>query len=191
MIKSNEYHKTDKEIEAEVALIKKAQQNPNAFATLYDYYYLQIFKYVMKRVKDKNTAAEITSDIFAKAMHKINKFKFQGFPFSSWLYQIARNEVTDFYRKQQASKYVSVTEDQLNYLVDNSQDDTPNKLDKEEKFRKIITALEILSDADLELIELRFFEERSFKQIADILNLTEGNARIKTHRAITKLKNNI
>ena len=79
----------------------------------------------------------------------------------------------------------------MNYLLDNAEDEIIIKSDKEEKFSQIITSLEILSDDDLELIELRFFENRSFKEIAEILNLTEGNARIKTHRSITKLKNNI
>jgi RNA polymerase sigma-70 factor (ECF subfamily) len=185
------YHKTERVIQAENMLVIKAQKNPNDFAPLYDQYYLQIFKYVFKRVKDENDSAEITSDIFAKAIFNIKKYKPQGLPFSSWLYRIASNEITDYYRKSKSSKYVRVTEDQLNYLVDNSDDDRIVTFDKEEKFTQIITSLEVLSDDDLELIEMRFFEERSFKEMAEILNLTEGNARIKTHRAITKLKNNI
>ena len=185
------YHKTKQDIEVEKQLVLKAQKNPKDFAPLYDQYYLQIFKYVFKRVKDENDAGEITSDIFAKAFAKIDKFKFQGFPFSSWLYRIASNEITDFYRKSKASKYVRVTEEQLNYLVDNSGNESIIESDKEEKFNQIITSLEILSDDDLDLIEMRFFEGRSFKEMAEILDLTEGNARIKTHRAITKLKNNI
>jgi RNA polymerase sigma-70 factor (ECF subfamily) len=185
------YHKTERVIQAENMLVIKAQKNPNDFAPLYDQYYLQIFKYVFKRVKDENDTAEITSDIFAKAIFNIKKYKPQGLPFSSWLYRLASNEITDYYRKSKSSKYVRVTEDQLNYLIDNSDDDRIVTFDKEEKFTQIITSLEILSDDDLELIEMRFFEERSFKEMAEILNLTEGNARIKTHRAITKLKNNI
>lgn len=185
------YHKTAVEVESEKELIIKAQKNPRDFLPLYDQYYLQIFKYVFKRVKDNNDAAEITSDIFAKAIFKINNFKFKGFPFSSWLYRIASNEITDYYRKNQSSKYLRVTEDQLNFLIDNSEDENIVKSDKEEKFSQIITSLGILSDDDLELIEMRFFEERSFKEMSEILGLTEGNARIKTHRAITKLKNNI
>lgn len=191
MSEKQTYHKTTAEIEQEKELILKAQKNPADFASLYNQYYLQIFKYVIKRVKDENDAGEITSDIFAKAIFNIKKYKFKGFPFSSWLYRIASNEITDFYRKNQSSKYVSVTEDQLNYLVDNSEDEITVQSDKEEKFSEIIASLEMLSDDDLELIEMRFFEERSFKEIAEILGLTEGNARIKTHRAITKLKNNI
>jgi len=191
MSEKQTYHKTTAEIESENKLIKKAQKNPKYFAALYDLYYLQIFKYVIKRVKDQNDAAEITSDIFAKAIFKIDRFKFKGFPFSSWLYRIASNEITDFYRKNQSSKYVRVTEDQLNYLVDNSDYEIASKSNKEEKFSQIIESLEILADNELELIEMRFFENRSYKEMAEILNLTEGNARTKTHRVITKLKNNI
>ncbi len=191
MTETQTYHKTKAVIESEKAWIIKAQKKPKDFAPLYNLYYLQIFKYVIKRVKNENTAAEVTSDIFAKALFKIGKYKFKGLPFSSWLYRIASNEITDYYRKKQVSKYVRVTEDQLNYLFDNTVDEITITSDKEEKLRKIISLLEILSADDLELIEMRFFEERSFKEIAAILNLTEGNARIKTHRAITKLKNNI
>jgi RNA polymerase sigma-70 factor (ECF subfamily) len=191
MTETPTYHKTTKEIEGEKELILKAQKTPKDFAPLYEQYYLQIFKYVIKRVKDENDAAEITSTIFAKALFNIKKFKFKGFPFSSWLYRIASNEITDYYRKKQASKYVRVTEDQLNYLIDNAVEEITIQSDKEEKFSQLIISLELLTDDDLELIEMRFFEERSFKEMAGILNLTEGNARIKTHRAITKLKNSI
>jgi RNA polymerase sigma-70 factor (ECF subfamily) len=191
MVEKQTYHKSSSEIEQEKELIIKAQKNPKDFAPLYDSYYLQIFKYVIKRVKDENNAAEITSDIFAKALFNLNKFKFKGFPFSSWLYRIASNEITDFYRKNQSDKYLRVTENQLNYLVDNSEEDLSLLLSKEGRITQILSSLKTLADDELELIEMRFFEERSFKEIAEILGLTEGNARIKTHRVITKLKDTL
>ena len=55
----------------------------------------------------------------------------------------------------------------------------------------LVDSLKSLADNELELIEMRFFEERSYKEIAEILNITEGNARIKTHRSLNKLKNNL
>jgi len=194
MSKKQTYHKTTAEIENEYELIKKAKKNPQHFAPLYDLYYLQIFKYVIKGVKDQNDAAEITSDVFAKAMFKIDTYKFKGVPFGSWLHQVARNEMFDYYSRNQSDKFLRATEKELNGLndhIDNSEDEITSKSNKEEKISQIITSLEILHDDDLELIEMRFFEERSFKEMAEILNLTEGNARTKTHRAINKLKNNI
>jgi len=182
------YHKTTAEIEQEKELIIKAQQNPQDFAPLYDLYYLQLFNYVIKRVKEENDAAEITSDIFAKAIFNIKKYQFKGFPFSSWLYRIASNEIIDFYRQNKFDKYVRVSETQLNYLIDNSEDEINTLLAKEEKIGQILSSLEKLADDEQQLITMRFFEDRSFKEMAEILDSTETNARVKTHRAIAKVK---
>lgn len=182
------YHQTSEAIESEKELILKAQHNPQDFAPLYDQYYLQLFNYVFKRVKEENDAAEITSDIFAKAIFNIKKYQFKGLPFSSWLYRIAGNEVINFYRQQKADKYVRVSENQLNYLIDTSKEEMNSLLDKEEKFDKITSSLEKLADDEQQLITMRFFEDRSFKEMSEILNTTETNARVKTHRAIAKVK---
>ncbi len=188
MSKSSPYHLSENDINKEKELITKAQKNPKDFAPIYDCYFLPIFKYVIKRVQDEEQASEITSDIFAKSLLKLNKFQFKGFPFSSWLYQIARNEIVDFYRKNQASKYVQVSENELNYLIDSSETDLLSVLDKEEKINQILTCLKQLSDSEIELIEYKYFEDRSYKEIAEIIETTETNARVKTHRAIAILK---
>jgi RNA polymerase sigma-70 factor (ECF subfamily) len=187
-MKIEKYHKTVMEVEKEREIILKAQNNPENFAPLYDEYFLPIFKYAIKRVNDENMASEITSEIFAKALFKLKQFKFKGFPFSSWLFQIARNEIIDFYRKNNSSKYLRVSEKELNYLVDSSDEDILTNENKEFRISQILTGLKDLIDEEIELIELRYFEDRSFKEIGEILNITDTNARVKTHRAITKLK---
>ncbi|MBW6483397.1 MAG: sigma-70 family RNA polymerase sigma factor [Vicingaceae bacterium] len=188
MIKESIYHKTTSIINLEYEQIKKTQQNVADFAPLYDSYFLAIFNYVLKRVQDEHHAAEITSDIFAKALFKISTYNFKGLPFSSWLYRIARNQLIDFYRKDKSNKYLQVSEEELNYLVDNSENDIEAVVDKENKTQQLVLALGKLSDDNIELIELKFFENRSYKEIAEIINTNENNARVKTNRALTKLK---
>ncbi len=188
MSKTSSYHLSENDINKEKELISKAKINPTDFAPLYDYYFLPIFKYVIKRVQDEEQASELTAEIFAKALFKLDKFQFKGFPFSSWLYQIARNEIVDFYRENQASKYVQVSENELNYLIDSGEADLQTVMDKEEKINQILTCLKLLSDLEIELIEFKFFEDRSYKEIAEIIDTTEINARVKTHRALAKLK---
>jgi len=185
-------HKTEEYIQNEVLLIQKAQKSAKDFAPLYDTYYLQIFKYVFKRVKTQHLVAEITSNVFSKALNKIGKFKSQGFPFSSWLYRIASNEITDHYRKNSRDRYVRVTEDQLSYLADLSQNENHNQNEESDKkeaiLARLLDVLKLLNSRDLELIEMRFFEQRSFKEMGEVLDMTEGNVRIKTHRVVKGLK---
>ncbi len=188
MIKESIYHKTNSIINLEHEQIKKTQRNVADFAPLYDSYFLAIFNYVLKRVQDEHHAAEITSDIFAKALFKISTYNFKGLPFSSWLYRIARNQLIDFYRKDKSNKYLQVSEEELDYLADNSENDIEAVVDKENKTQQLVLALGKLSDENIELIELKFFENRSYKEIAEIINTNENNARVKTNRALAKLK---
>lgn len=188
MITLNKFHLSEEDIKNENILILKAQANPKDFAPLYDYYFLPIFRYVLKRLENEEDAGELTTDIFAKALFKINQFKSKGFPFSSWLFQIARNEIIDFYRKNQASKYIRVSDNELKYLVDGSEENLELALNKEIQIKEVLSSLKLLKDEELELIELRYFEDRSFKEIAEILNSNETNIRVKTHRVIAKLK---
>mgnify|MGYP006155305143 CR=1 FL=1 len=181
-------HKTEEYIQNEVLLIQKAQKSAKDFAPLYDTYYLQIFKYVYKRVKMEHLVGEITSNVFSKALSKIGKFKSQGFPFSSWLYRIASNEIADHYRKKSTDKYVRVTEQQLSYLMDSTENIDEDTEKKEAILTRLLGVLKLLNSRDLELIEMRFFEQRSFKEIGEVLGMSEGNARIKTHRVVKSLK---
>lgn len=192
MNKATVADKTEQYVQNEVLLIQKAQRKAKDFAPLYDAYYLLIFKYVFTRVKSKHAVAEITSNVFSKALNKIGKFKFQGFPFSSWLYRIASNEINDYYRKNAKSRYVRLTEKQLDYLADlsNNENNFQNdeSEDKEAMLSRLLDALKFLNSKDLELIEMRFFEQRSFKEMGEILGMSEGGVRIKTHRVVKGLK---
>ncbi len=188
MNETAKYHQTDVSIKNELDIINRSKTNPKEFAPIYEKYFYQIFSYILKRVQDENNASEITSLVFAKALKKLDKYTFKGVPFGSWLYQIARNEMIDFFKKNQKSQCLSVSVNELQYLMDSSEDEEEIRKDREEKINQVLSALTVLKNEDLELIELRFFEDLSFKEIAEIMNTTETNARVKTHRAITKLK---
>ena len=73
----------------EEELIRNAQANPDEFRLLYERYFKKIFLFILHRVGDKAIAADITSQVFLKALININKFSFRGLPFSSWLFRIA------------------------------------------------------------------------------------------------------
>lgn len=173
-------------MQEEWLLIKAAQNNPAAFRPLYDKYFEQIFRFVFRRTADQNLAADISSQVFLKAMQKLGGYQFKGVPFSAWLYRIASNEIAQFYRDDKKNRVVSIETTQLGELIDEIEEK-----DNEILRKAMITAIDTLKHTDLQLIEMRFFEQRPFKEIADILDITESNAKVKTYRILEKLKKTI
>ncbi len=182
-VASHNNHQTQSQIEQEEQMIRAAQEDPRKFAPLYDKYYLRIFRYVFQRVHDEETAADITSQVFAKAIVNLPNFQFRGVPLGAWLYRVAGNELNQFYRKNKAERLVHAKTEQLEALIAETDEDQ-----SQEQLELLITGLRELKEEELQLIELRFFEERAFKEIGEILDLTENNAKVKTFRAVQKLK---
>lgn len=179
------YHKTREEIEAEIDCITQAQKDPSKFSPIYNRYYDEIFIYVYKRVSDEYTTAEVTSRIFQKCLEKLDKFRYMGVPFSAWLYRIAINEINQFFRRQKSyPRTVSVEDYQLENLFPEFIE-MDEEVDKTKVLPKI---LEILNPLELQMIELRFFEQNSFKEIGYLLNITEVNAKVRTYRILKKLQ---
>lgn len=181
----SKYHKTKQEILSELEVIEKAKNNPEAFRALYDTYYREIFTFIYKRVNEEEITADIASQVFVKAMIKIKSYRFKGVPFSAWLYRIASNEVNQYFRKTKANRTISLEESGLHRLKDEVDDDAGQH---EEQRSLLLKALQYLNEKEVQLLELRFFEDRPFKEVAVILNITETNAKVKTYRLIEKVK---
>lgn len=137
------------------------------------------------RIQEKEITADVTSMVFVKALTNLKKYKFKGFPFSSWLFRLAINECADHFRAEKKQRYV-VLEDY--YLADLVQEVNVEESQLSSWLDVLPEVLETLPTRDLDLIELRFFQSKSFKEIAEILDLTEGNAKTRTYRILEKLK---
>jgi len=167
----------------EQQLIVAAQNNPARFAPLYDKYHRQIFLFIFKRVRNEDIAGDITSTVFLKALLNIKKFKFQGFPLSSWLYRIASNETNMYFRKSKKTNEVEIMESDVIELMTEMKEGID-----EDRQEMLIEALNNLPLEHTELIEFRYFEKMSFKEIGEIKGISEGNAKIRIYRIIEKLK---
>ena len=163
--------------------IQAAQKNAALFRPLYTRYYEGIFRFIYRRTADESLSADICSQVFLKAMQKLNSYTFKGVPFSAWLYRIASNEVTQHFRNTQKNRTVSINDSHIEQMTDEMYTEDQAVLQQ-----AMIEALDELKETDLALIELRFFEKRPFKEIADILAITESNAKVKTYRILEKLK---
>lgn len=177
------YHISETQIKEEKQWILAAQQDIRAFGKLYDFYYKRIFLFIFKRMADEDTAADVTAQAFLKAMTNIQKFSFQGVPFSAWLYRIALNEVNMHYRQDKSQLHESAEKSQLADILEETDENV-----NEELLQQLAKSLETLSSEDMQLISLRFFEELSFKEVADIVGITENNAKVKVYRILEKIK---
>ncbi len=163
--------------------ILAAKEDSAKFQPLYDRYHEQIYRFVYRRTLDQALAHDICSEIFLKALQKLSGYQFKGVPFSAWLYRIASNEVSQHYRDIQKNRIVSIDDYQGFQIMDEMEEG-----DLEDPFGVLVNALNTLKPEDLELIEMRFFEERPFKEIAEIMGITESNAKVRTYRIIDRMK---
>ncbi len=169
--------------EDELKLINSAKLNPDYFGPLYNRYYKPIYLFIFKRYKDKELCADITSQVFLKAMLNISRYVDKGYPFSAWLYRIALNEMNMYHRK--SSKYfeIEIKEKDAKLILEEMDHESVEK-----NIERLLQCLEQMTDEQQQLIQLRFFDHLSFKEIGDILAVTEDNAKVRVYRTIDKLK---
>ncbi len=178
------YTLTQQAIEEEWTLIQAAQTNPSRFGVLYNRYYEQIFRFIYQRTADEDLCADLCAQTFIKAMQNLSKYSYKGVPFSAWLYTIASNEINQYFRKSNKSRVVTLEDNYVNTIKDEMDD----KVELEINIVRLEKVLKKLKPDEIQMIELRFFEKRPFKEVGDILAMTENNAKVKVHRIILKLK---
>lgn len=174
---------TSDEIRKEELIIEKSKTNPQAFAELYEKYFDPIFNFIMRQTDDEELTDDLCSQTFVNALNHLSKYEYRGFPFSAWLYKIAGNEVNKHYRKNKGKKIFSIEELKVKQLVEQHSDAWD-----EELIDRVIKYMNELPTEMIQVLELRFFENKDFKEIAFILDMTESGAKMRTYRALDKLR---
>jgi RNA polymerase sigma-70 factor, ECF subfamily len=167
----------------ELRHIEEAKKDPRRFRYFYDKYYKEIFLFINRRTDDEDTTADLTQQVFLKAMQNLQRFEYRGVPFSAWLYRIASNEVMQHFRDTTKVRTVSMEAADVDDLLD-SRDAGVDHEKREAAFK----AMRKLPASDLELIEMRFFEKKSFSEIGEIKGITENHAKVKTYRILDKVR---
>lgn len=168
---------------AEEVLINYAKEDPSNFEVIYKAYHEQVFRFIYQRMDNDEIAYDVTSLVFMKALKNIHKYEYKGIRFSSWLFQIARNEIVQAFRDKKAIRTVNLDSLQLVGIVEEINED-PN----EENKIILRKCLAKLKPKEIQLIEMKYFEGRTYKEIAEIVKTNENNAKVKTFRALEKLK---
>lgn len=180
------YHLTVEQIDIELEQVKAAQADPKKFEIIYKLYYARIVGYVYQRVDSKDLAYEITAQVFYSALNNLSKFKAQGVPFGAWLFRIAGNELNQWFRKNKAQRTINIDEEAMNNLKQEVDERTSANIDK-----GLFQALEELEADELELIDMRFFENRPFNEICEITGMGESACKMRIYRILEKLKTKI
>ncbi|HMO77827.1 MAG TPA: sigma-70 family RNA polymerase sigma factor [Candidatus Paceibacterota bacterium] len=153
-----------------------------AFGVLYDRYLDKIYRFVYYKTFNQETAEDITSSVFHKALEKISSYSESKGSFSSWLYQIARNSVIDHYRTHKNNLSL---EDVFEVGVDER---TPETLDALSALKTVQKYLETLDARQREILTLRIWEDKPYKEIAEILGGSEDSIKMAFSRGIRELR---
>ncbi len=174
-------------IEPEEHIVQRAVAgNAEAFGVLYDKYLPQIYRFVLLKVSTKQEAEDIAHQVFLNAWLNIASWKPQGFPFSSWLYRIARNRIIDSYRSLKPS--VALDEDMETRFSDIFSVATLEASDTALLLEDVQKAITTLKPEYQDIIIMRFVEDMSIKDIAAIIEKSEGAVKLLQHRAIAQLQ---
>ena len=168
----------------EESLVERAKQrDQRAFAQLYEENFDKIYRYVALRIGDKMEAEDMTQQVFIKALRSISSFKWQGKPFVAWLFRIAHNQVVDYLRKKTKQPTVPFEEWQV------GSDSDPQLLtERSMDIERLISATKRLTDAQREVISLRFAGDLPIAQVANIMDKSQGAIKALQHSAILALR---
>ena len=170
----------------EESLIQRAKQGePEAFEQLYEANFDRIYRYLLLKVRNRADAEDMTQQVFLKALESIGSFRWRGVPFSAWLFRIARNQAVDYFRKK--GKQMTLPLDEARSVT--TADFDPVAL-AEQKLRieQLATACQSLSEAQREVISLRFAGGLSVAETAKAMGKSEGAVKVSQHDAIAKLR---
>ncbi len=167
----------DKELVDTITQIQSGSQK--AQTKLINYFWDDVFSFVLKKVQDRTIADELTVAVFAKILTKLNLYD-ENFQFKTWILTIAQNSVIDYWRKK--SREEVFTDDFKD--VKNEFEKSPEELlISKQQQQHIVSTIASMDAQYRKIIELRFFEEKSIKEIAETLNISVANTKVRIMRA--------
>jgi len=171
-------------VQDEESLVRRAQhRDQEAFAQLYEEHFDKIYRYVTLKIGNETEAEDMTQQVFLNALQSISSFKWKGIPFSAWLFRIAHNQVVDYLRSKKRTT-VPLDESLTSSSNDNPQSVVEQKLDIEQ----LLLATKQLTEAQREVISLRFAGELSTAQVAKAMGKSQGAVKALQHSAIVALR---
>jgi len=170
------------QLEAERKLVEAARSNPVAFGALYERYVDAIYSYAFNRVGDRAMAEDIVSETFHRALENIHGFEWRGVAFSAWLYRIASNAIAAKFRREPAN----TTDDELDQVLE-PEPGPEQAVTALEWKSDVLAAVRALPSEQQQVILLRFGQDMRNREIARVMQRSEGAVKALLHRALASL----
>jgi RNA polymerase sigma-70 factor (ECF subfamily) len=154
----------------EQRIVEAAQKDPSRFAELYENNFDRVYAFVASRIYDRDVAQDITAEVFHHALANLGKFEWRGVPFSAWLFRIAANALMD--RRKHAAR----------------EQGKPAPEADVERRAALFSLVSQLPEDQRRVLEMRFAEERSIREIARELGRSEGAIKQLQFRAVQTLR---
>jgi RNA polymerase sigma-70 factor (ECF subfamily) len=171
-------------------LIEAAQQDPSRFAELYEKNFHRVYAFVVRRVRDRAEAEDVTAEVFHEALRSLGRFQWRGVPFSSWLLRIAANTLAD--RWQRAARNGVTTIESMDGDGDGDGAGADCRVEAEAEQRAILYQLVDRLPPDQRLVILRrFLDQKSVREISEELGRSEGAVKQLQFRALESLRSKV
>jgi RNA polymerase sigma-70 factor, ECF subfamily len=158
-------------------LVEAAQADPARFVDVYERYVDRVYAFVSRRAENRAAAEDITSQVFAQALGAIGRFEWRGLPVSVWLFRIAANALADHWREHARNAHQPPL-------------DVPDPREREDIERRLalVQCVDQLPDLQRQVIRMRFVEEKSIREVAAVLDRSEGAVKQLQLRALENLR---
>ncbi len=165
-------------------IVEAAQQNPACFGDVYERYFEFVYGFIARRVRDRHTTEDLTSEVFRKALASLPRFKWTGAPFGAWLIRIAANLIAD--RAKKAARENSISQDTL--TIPDVGRVQMSDVEAAEDHAYVVRMVDELPEDQRRVIRMRFAEEKSISEIAVALDRSEGAVKQLQFRALGNLR---
>jgi RNA polymerase sigma-70 factor, ECF subfamily len=158
-------------------LIEAAQRDPGQFAELYELHFERVYAYIIRRIRDRFEAQDLTSEVFHQALANLGRFEWRGIPFSAWLFRIAANAIAD--RSQRLARESNVPPPDVADDLD---------LEEVEHRAQLFRLVRDLPADQGRVLEMRFAQQKSIREVAVELDRSEGAVKQLQFRGLDTLR---
>lgn len=167
----------------------KKKSDREAANLLVERYYREIFAYVYRQTVEEELTKDLTQDIFYNMLRGIHSYDYKKAEFRTWLYHIASNRITDYYRSRTYKNAILTIE--LDETTKAISDDFVPSLLKKETVREVMDTLAKLDSTLIQIFQMKWFKNRTFAEISEILQIHESTVKTRYYQTIRTLRKEI
>lgn len=162
-------------------LVQAAQKDPARFAELYELNFERVYAFAIRRLHNREAAEDLTAEVFRKALANLQRYKWRDVPFVAWLFRIASNLIADQAKRSAKEKDVVANKP-------GESTTEPSTIEAVEKHARLFRLVQQLPNDQRRVIEMRFADEKSIREIASELGRTEGAIKQLQFRGLQNLR---